>query len=179
MTEQNRPSYHQVVRELQHYFYVISQVDPDIPRLNPDGVYSGATADAVRIFQEKIMGRTEADGNVDYETWQELVRRCREAEGRLSEPQRIAPFRTALKNGRLSPGDRCDLVLLIKVMMNCIGLDYRCAEDLTADDRYDDQLTEAVRRFQNTQGLPETGEIDRATWDRLAMVYNKIVSDPG
>ncbi len=178
MTEQNRPSYHEVVKELQHYFYIISQTDPEIPRLNPDGIYSEATAEAVRSFQTKIMGRTDADGCVDYETWQALLRHYRAAEQQLGEPQRISPFGTALKNGRLSPGDRCDLVLIVKLMMNCIGIDYRCAEGLTADDRYDDGLTEAVTRFQITQGLPETGEIDRITWNRLAMVYNKIVSDP-
>ena len=129
MTEQ-KSSYRRVVKELQNYFYVISQVEPEVPRLNPDGLYTGATADAVRTFQEKIMGRRDPDGKVDYETWEQLVAHYRRAEALLSEPNTISPFRTVLKNGVLSPGDRCDLVLLIKLMMNPLTLEYRCADGL-------------------------------------------------
>jgi peptidoglycan hydrolase-like protein with peptidoglycan-binding domain len=38
---------------------------------------------------------------------------------------------------------------------------------------YDALTAEAVRGFQQRHQLPETGEVDRATWDALANTYNR------
>ena len=176
MTESQSLTQRAVIAELQRYFYLISQVEPGIPRLNPDGIYTSETADAVSIFQKEIMGRPDPDGKVDYETWQSLVAHCRQAEDRLRGPVAVSPFRAALKNGELSPGDVCDLVIQVKLMMNTLSLEYLCTEGIPLTPTYDEKLTEAVRGFQLAQGLPDTGVIDRTTWDRLAMAYNKLVT---
>ena len=176
MPETKKPS-RRVAEELQNFFYVISQVEPEVPRLNPDGIYTEETAEAVRVFQKKIMGRPDPDGRVDYETWRQLVSHYHAAEARLREPRTVSPFRIALKNGVLSPGDKCDLVLMIKLMMNTLALEYRCAENVPLTEEYDEALTDAIRQFQVVHGLPETGAVDRATWDRLAMAYDQLTSN--
>ncbi|MBQ4065250.1 MAG: hypothetical protein IJD10_04055 [Clostridia bacterium] len=43
MENYERPTYPQSVRAVQTYLYTISQVDPQVPRVNPDGIYGPET----------------------------------------------------------------------------------------------------------------------------------------
>ena len=173
MENYERPTYRPSVRAVQTYLYTISQVDPKVPRINPDGVYGSETANAVRIFQETYVGF--GDGKVDYATWQALVTHYREAETVLSEPNRIAPFTERLKDGVLRRGDRSDLVTIVRIMMATMGLDYAASEGLLITDLFDAPMEEAVRSFQYANGLAVNGLLDRPTWDRMALAYNKAL----
>lgn len=171
MENHERPTYRQAVRDIQTFLYTISQVDPLIPRVNPDGIYGPETADSVRIFQETYLGF--GDGKVDFTTWQALVAHYRTALTSLREPERIAPFTTFLKDGRLVLGDRSDVVMMVRIMLASIGLAYADAEALPITDLFDAKMEEAILSFQYVNGLEPDGVIDRNTWDRLAMAYNK------
>lgn len=171
MNNNERLSYRPAVHQVQTYLYTIATVDPEIPRVNPDGIYGPTTADAVTAFQNKY--RLSPNGKVNFETWQMLLARYREALRALSDPTRLSPFRLALKNKVLVPGDRSDLVMLLRIMLGQIGLTYLPLEGLGYSDLYDDDLSYAITHFQMTQGLPDTGIVDRNTWDRLALAYNE------
>jgi peptidoglycan hydrolase-like protein with peptidoglycan-binding domain len=173
MENYERPTYRPAVRAVQTYLYTISQVDPQIPRVNPDGIYGPETANAVRVFQEAYLGF--GDGKVDYSTWQALVAHYREAEVSLSEPNRIAPFTAPLKDGVLRYGDRSDLVMMVRIMLATIGIEYTLSEALPITDLFDESMEEAVRSFQYIHGLTASGILDRSTWDRMALAYNKSV----
>lgn len=173
MENYERPSYRPSVRAVQTYLYTISQVDPQVPRVNPDGIYGPETADAVRVFQETYLGF--GDGKVDFATWQALVAHYREAEQTLSEPNRIAPFTAVLKDGVLREGDRSDLVMITRIMLAAMSVEYALAEELPITDRFDAPMAEALRSFQYLNGLAVNGALDRPTWDRLALAYNKSV----
>ena len=41
------------------------------------------------------------------------------------------------------------------------------------DGLYGKQTAESVTSFQRSQGLPETGEVDNDTWDRLVLTYDE------
>lgn len=171
MDNQERPTYRQAVRDIQTFLYTISQTDPLVPRVNPDGIYGPETAEAVRIFQETYLGF--GDGRVDFATWQALVSHYRTARTALQEPERIALFTAFQKDGHLLLGDRSDIVMMVRIMLATIGLDYACAEGLPITDLFDDAMEEAVLSFQYANGLEPDGIIDRNTWDRLAIAYNK------
>ena len=171
MNDQEPLSYRPAVQRVQTYLYTIATVDPEIPRVNPDGIYGPTTAESVTAFQNKY--RLPPNGKVNFETWQMLLLRYHEALRALGEPTRISPFRLFLKNGVLIPGDRSDLVMLLRIMLGQLGLIYLPLEGFPVSDRYDDDLSYAVTHFQLTQGLPDTGIVDRGTWDRLALAYNE------
>lgn len=57
----------QKVRQIQEQLNTISNAYPAIPKINVDGVYGPATAQAVRTFQ-KVFGLPQT-GTVDYRTW--------------------------------------------------------------------------------------------------------------
>ena len=171
MENYERPTYRQAVRDIQTFLYTISQIDPLVPRVNPDGIYGPETAEAVRVFQETYLGF--GDGRVDFATWQALVAHYRTAQTALREPERIAPFTVFLKGGRLILGDRSDIIMIVRIMLANIGLDHATSEGIPITDLFDDAMEEAILSFQYTNGLEPDGIIDRNTWDRLAIAYNK------
>lgn len=44
---------------------------------------------------------------------------------------------------------------------------------IVPDGLYGEQTTESVKSFQRSQGLPETGEVDNDTWDRLVVTFDE------
>ncbi len=58
------------VRQLQEQLNVIAGAYPALPKIQTDGVYGPATAEAVRKFQE-IFGLPQT-GTVDYRTWYKI-----------------------------------------------------------------------------------------------------------
>lgn len=171
MKHSNDPVYREAVRQIQNYLYTASQVNPKIRRVNPDGIYGETTADAVAAFQ--ALYGLPSNGRVDFSTWQSLLDAYRKALPLLREPERIAPFREALKDGVLSPGDRSELVRMTRLMLRQLGQRFLPFSELPDSDEYDEEMEDAVFSFQRIQGLPITGIIDLITWNRLAASYNK------
>ena len=171
MDNSNRPFLRSSVRRIQSALTSISSVDRDIPRVNPDGIYGESTADAVYIFQNKYLG--SGDGRVDFPTWQELLRISREAEQTLARSSPIFPFDLHLKDGRLIKGDRSSLVSMIKIMMKSMEITYPFMEGLDTSELFDDSMHKAVLEFQAIHGLGISGDIDKQTWDRLALAYDR------
>ena len=52
-----------------------------------------------------------------------------------------------------------------------IALFDRRIPQVLPDGIYDSSTAQAVRAFQRAYGLPDTGETDTATWDRIAAIY--------
>lgn len=58
------------IRQIQEQLNVIAGAYPALPKINADGIYGPATANAVREFQS-IFGLPET-GKVDYSTWYKI-----------------------------------------------------------------------------------------------------------
>ncbi len=166
-------AHRKTVRQIQKYLSSVALADPSLPQVKPDGVYGKKTAEAVACFQKSRS--LPVTGKVDFATWQALVKGCREATRALSAPTAISPFLCPLKNGELCVGDRSDLVLLVRVMLHCLGVEYDCLAVLPISDSFDDDMEGALREYQRIQGIEQTGSVNRQTWDRLADSYNKYI----
>jgi hypothetical protein len=171
MDNSNRPFFKESVKRIQSALTSISRVDHDIPRVNPDGIYGEATANAVYIFQEKYLNG--GDGRVDFPTWQELIHVSKEAEAELSDSLPIFPFNTHLKDGKLVKGDRSSLIMMIKLMMKSIQITYPFMEGIDLSELFDTRLYDAVKEFQALHGLKKSGDIDKQTWNRMAIAYGR------
>ena len=163
--------YKESVHQIQVYLYDISRVDCDIPRVNPDGIYAETTVESVTAFQKKH-GLTP-DGSVNYETFRKLSSEHEKADAVLSAPKSISSFTQPLKNGVTKLGDESELIMIVKIMLKALGASYPYGEELNGDSVFDADTERAVKEFQLIHGLPSDGIINKETWNRLALAYEK------
>lgn len=156
------------VREAQRYLRTISKYNPNIPMTVADGTYGDDTRDAVAAFQRE-RGLPET-GELDPKTWDELYKLYKEAALFFSELESISP--RAVGETPLTIGSAGYPVYIIQVMLNTISQFYDNLKGASINGIYDNETADEIRRIQTIAGLPETGKLNRATWNALARIYN-------
>lgn len=71
----------------------------------------------------------------------------------------------------LTNGSSGDKVRQMQSQLNAIGEVYTAIPQIAADGIYGPATTAAVRAFQGVFGLPQTGNVDYATWYRISQIY--------
>lgn len=172
------------VELLQRRLNRISGNYPGIPKIYPaDGYYGPGTEDAVRVFQD-VFGLV-ADGIAGPATWNEVIfiyNAVKKLNEITSEGLAISELQTEYVND-LSVGNVGDGVRTVQYLLSYINLFVPTVNSTAVDGSFGQSTEAAVRSFQSTYGLPVTGVVDRATYDRLESVYRGFVAeidyDPG
>ena len=166
------------VELIQRKLNRISANYPGIPKIYPaDGFFDSSTTDAVRKFQE-VFG-LDVDGLVGRATWNQIqfiYNAVKKLYTVSSEGLRITDVSTKYTD-TLAEGATGDGVLTVQYYLSYISLFVQSVIETAFDGSYGPATTNSVRSFQRTYGLPETGVVDRATWDRMEQVYFGIVSE--
>jgi peptidoglycan hydrolase-like protein with peptidoglycan-binding domain len=147
------------VRELQARLKQLQWYAPTIT-----GEYDDVTVEAVTGFQRK-RGMPDT-GEVDQATWDKIVSMTRtptedEMHNRLVAGPTI-----------IGPGDEGDKVRELQARLKQIGW-----FDADVTGTYGSTTTESVSGFQVKRGIPETGEVDQRTWDRLTAMTRTPTED--
>jgi peptidoglycan hydrolase-like protein with peptidoglycan-binding domain len=79
--------------------------------------------------------------------------------------------------GQLGEGSSGEGVRTVQYFLDYISLFVPTVNGLAVDGSYGAATAEAVKSFQKTYGLEETGTVDRATWERIESVYFGIISE--
>ncbi len=177
--KENAASYEMSVRQIQKYLLAISRLDNDIPHTRENGVYDAHTANAVKLFQEKHMTGVSPEllGKVDLDTWEALRHLANRAEEAVASSEGIYPFSEPIKDGKLILGDRSSLVLILHIMLDTLSLGYDELSNAVVSDLYSEATKQHVAVIQRSAGLPETGEVDKATWNIIAKLYNSQIKN--
>ncbi len=163
------------VANLQRYLRTLYYFDDALSPLPVDGVYDRATEEAVRRFQ-KTEG-LPVTGRVDQDTWEQLFARYEKEKSFRRAPARIAYFPRVPPDYRVVIGEEQFLVHVIQHALQEIALDFQFPAAVPQSGRYDEDTANAVRVLQRISGLPENGEVDRATWEALARYYKRLYAD--
>ena len=169
MTSENKPT---AVEHLQRHLRTLSYFDKRIPPVPIDGVFGTATEEAVRAFQEAE--GLPVTGRVDQEAWEALCDRCARGKKAHAAPEALALFPRVPDDYRVSMGDKQFLAQTVRYLLSELSVLYEWPEPFADGGVYDGAAAGAVRLFQQKNGLPETGEVDRATWNALAAAYNQL-----
>ncbi|MGN1418215.1 MAG: peptidoglycan-binding protein, partial [Acutalibacteraceae bacterium] len=146
---------------------------PVIPET--DGIYGKQTENAVKAFQQIF--NLEPDGIVGEATWYTIkriynaVKRLSElySEGiTISEAQREYPY-------QLQKGSTGVYVRIIQYFLDFISYFNSSLPHLKYDGIFGSQTEQAVKIFQQENGLPVTGIVDRATWNEILNEYDNIL----
>lgn len=161
----------EATQNIQRYLRQLSFVNNKIPTPPQDGIYDTRTREAVRAFQESV--GLPPSGVVDLITWERLFAEYEKSLVRESAPLPLAQFPRLSEGYALRAGDESFLVRLIQYALSELETLYPDLGEVRETGVYDEATTEGVKNFQRRVGLAGTGEVDRATWDALASVYNR------
>ena len=163
------------VANLQRYLRTLYYFDDTLSPTPVDGVFDRATEEALRRFQESE--GLPVTGRADLETFERLFARYKKEKAFRRAPARIAHFPRVPSGYRVRVGEEQFLVRVIQHALQEIAIDFTFPAAVPQSGRYDEDTASAVRVLQRVSGLPEDGEVDRATWEALAAYYNHLYAD--
>ena len=164
------------VKSVQVRLNRISANFPAIPKIRDvNGIFGSGTEQAVREFQRIF--DLQQDGIVGRATWYAIqriyngVKKLSELDSEGLTVEEISrQFPT-----ELSVGSRGEGVSVVQYLLSYVALFDSLVPPIAVDGIYGDKTAAAVRAFQGTVGLPETGVVDEATYSALYDTYRGYI----
>ena len=160
------------VELMQRSLNRISTNYPGIPKIAPaDGFFGKSTTDAVKKFQE-VFDLTP-DGIIGKSTWyriQFIYNAVKKLASLNSEGLRLSDLSTAYP-AELKEGDDGVGVLVLQYYLHYVSTFIPTVLDTAVDGAFGPATRQSVLSFQRTYGLPETGIVNRPTWDSIEDAY--------
>lgn len=157
----------QPIRSLQTMLRVIAEDDGNLPSVIPDGIYSQQTISAVSEFQRRF--GLPVTGVTDQGTWDAIVAVYEPALVRAAPAQ---PLEIILDPGEIiRKGQRHPNLYLVQGMLIVFAESYHSFPKPEATGVLDIPTSEAIAMFQELNGLPMTGELDKNTWKHMVLHY--------
>lgn len=155
---------------IQYALNVLSAYYPTIPGVAITGIFDEQTRLAVIEFQKTV--NLEPTGVVDSATFEALTG------GLFGILDTLPPEAVYLPTMRwpgivFNPGDESPSIYVIQEMLSYISLVIPAIPPIEPNGVLDDSTQQAVRAFQSTQGLEQTGIIDEETWNSIVEVYRQ------
>lgn len=165
------------IRSLQYMLRQLSRRYAFLPKLVDTGLFDEETLEAVMRFQRELY--PPVTGVVDLATWENIRG---EYLRYLAEAYTPSPLRAFPEDGRGIPPDFSDSTLALPQMMfQILGQRIEGILPSIPDGIHDTPSVENVRWLQQRALLPQTGVLDRATWEHLRRLYELMIthSHPG
>ncbi|MBR4035163.1 MAG: peptidoglycan-binding protein, partial [Oscillospiraceae bacterium] len=149
---------------MQSYLNAIKNgMFPSLSRLSVDGKYGQRTKNTVVQYQG-LSGLSQ-DGIIGKNTWDAIV----------SDYENLAPVNPDIYPGvPLRPGDSGAAVMNMQTRLNNVSPVYTAINYQSADGKYGNNMTNAVRRFQGQFGLAADGIIGPQTWNKIVAVSKGV-----
>lgn len=157
----------QPIRSLQTMLRVIAESDNTLPSIVPDGIYGQQTATAISAFQRKY--GLPATGITDQRTWDTITAVYEPALIQIDEAQPLYIILDPMEI--ITENQQHPNLYIVQGMLQVFSLAYEgmIAPDVTGI--LDIPTAQALSRFQEQNGLPMTGHLDKQTWKQLALQY--------
>ncbi|MBE6535376.1 MAG: hypothetical protein E7677_01970 [Ruminococcaceae bacterium] len=168
-THQNR---REAITNLQKYLRRLAASPERANTIPIDGIFESATREALIDFQRQ-MG-LDATGIADKRTWDILYKEYLDATRDEREMQGLYFFPSLPIGYTVALGDTLTLVRIIQLLLLELRASYDIFEDVVESGTFDTATSDAIRDFQRINGLPETGEVDIRTWNRIVREYSNI-----
>lgn len=162
----------QPIRSLQTMLRVISENDPRLPTIVPDGIYGPKTMNSVTAFQR--LYDLPITGITDQQTWEKVVSIYELA---LISIGPAEPIEIILQPGEVFRlGDSNAYIYLLQSILIQLSSENPTIIAPNHNGIFDNHTSEALTSFQLLAGLPTTGEMDKNTWMHLVKQFTLSAS---
>ena len=162
----------QPIRSLQTMLRVIAEHDHNQPTIIPDGIYGPDTMRAVSVFQRNH--GMPISGVVDQDTWEMIVGEYTPALIYVGEAQMLEMVLNP--NQVIRRGEYHGHLYVIQGLLMTLHEVYQSIPAPSISGILDDATSDAIAVFQQLNGLPMTGHLDKYTWKHLALHYPLAVN---
>lgn len=139
-----------------------------------DGIWDSATRDALIRFQQTR--GLPVTGTVDRATWELLKAEYDKSVAMNSPPTSLALFPRYPAGFVIKQGDSGFLAFTVQHLLRELErLYFFPTAPLEPSGNYDQNTANLVKEFQKRNGIPVTGEVDRETWDAMAIQHNLLL----
>ena len=157
----------QPIRSLQTMLRVLAEDDPAHLSLIPDGIYGPETTAAVAKFQQ--LHGLPPTGITDQTTWEAITREYEPALVRIDQAE---PLYIVLNPGQIiRRGQQHPHVYLVQAILTVLSDTYESIGRPESTGILDAATADSLAAFQQLSGLPMTGQLDKGTWQQLALQY--------
>ena len=159
------------IMQIQKYLRHLSFHNTDIPPVPLDGIWDRETRESVIAFQ--VANGLSPTGIVDRETWDKLKEEYDKSVATNSPPIKIDVFPRMPMGYSLKLGEKSFLAVAVQHMLDELEKIY-LFPTLSSSGVYDELTAANIREFQVRNRITPTGEVDRETWDALAVQFNLL-----
>ena len=157
----------QPIRSLQTMLRVIAENDRRHETIVPDGIYGPETISAVSAFQ-RLHG-LQVTGITDQPTWEAIVAQYKPALINIDEAQ---PIEVILNpNQIIRRGERHPVIYLTQGILAVLSEVHQSIAAPGMNGILDTATADSLSSFQQLHSLPMTGELDKQTWQLLALQF--------
>lgn len=158
------------ITDIQTYLRQLS-FHSDIGDVPIDGIWDSATRDALIAFQAQ--NGLEPTGVADRETYDLLKREYDRSVALNSPPAKLDLFPRSPTGYELKANDTGILVEIVQYILGELERIYTLP-GVNVSGVYDEDTANAVKYFQERNLISPTGNVDRETWDALAIQHNLL-----
>lgn len=162
------------VRNLQRYLRRLSHEDNLILPVPIDGIFASRTRDALMEFQR--MAGLPVTGRADRQTWDTLFAQYSQLIRRQDRLLAADLFPRVPTDYVTTPGERGSFISFLQLLLGELTVIYDTLPLPIITGIYDEETADAVRSFQTLHGLPVTGLVDRALWNRIIEEYHQYAT---
>lgn len=159
------------VAGLQYMLQKLALENPQLLQVMVDGVFGERTLEAVMRFQKAF--HMPVTGVVDRETWDAIRDSWQRMEARTGDTRPTQLFPS--EGTKVDQGQKREYMVLPQTMFQLLSRQLEGIETHRPDGVHDQASAANVRWLQRAAGLPQTGTLDRSTWDVLSRLYEVFV----
>ncbi len=156
---------------IQTYLRHLSFNNDIIPPVPLDGIWERETQESIIAFQNAY--GLSPTGIVDRETWNRLKAEYDRSVALNSPPVAVSLFPRLPRDYSLKEGDKSYLSSVVQHMLDELERAY-AFPSLSDSGVYDSITAQNIKEFQSRNQIPVSGDVDRETWDALAVQYNLL-----
>ena len=159
------------ITNIQTYLRRLSFHSENVGDVPIDGIWDSATRASLIAFQKE--NGLEPTGTVDRATYDILKREYDRSVALNSPPAQIDLFPRSPSGYSIGEGESGILAEIVQYILSELERLYTLPE-IKRSGVYDSATADAVKHFQEKNGISPTGRVDRETWDALAIQHNLL-----